>query len=566
VGWLVQRRVETHLVGAIREHLEVNAQLVRDLLATGSQTPAERSDQVQRLAQVAQARITLIAADGVVLADSAEDPRHMDNHLERPEIRQAQLNGAGTATRYSDTVHQNMMYTALRTDGEPVHFVRLALPLGVVEQELRWLRGVVWTAAWLTLLGALGLSLLLARRTSAPLMELADAARSVAGGDYGKRVAIASRDEVGALAAAFNEMSQSSARHIEQLDHERQRLLAVFRSMVEGVVALDAEQQVQFCNQAACRLLGVSCEGMTGRPLWQLVRHRQLSELVNRIFAHAEPQHGELEISGVEPKLLAVHGARLPGEPVRGAVLVLHDITQLRKLERVRQDFVANASHELKTPLAAIQATAETLLDGALRDPDHAVPFLERIRENAERLHRLVQDMLTLSRVESGSEERDLGPLAVQPAVEACLVRLAPRAAAKNLQLQCVPAEEPVTVQADEEALAEILDNLVDNAIKYTPDGGRVTLRWSVDGADAVLQVEDTGIGIPEKDLRRIFERFYRVDRARSRELGGTGLGLSIVKHITQALGGSVSASSELGRGSTFTVRLPLAHAEALTV
>jgi two-component system, OmpR family, phosphate regulon sensor histidine kinase PhoR len=561
VGWLIQRRVERHLVGAIRHELEVQTQLVHDLVA--AQAAGERSRQVQHLAEMTRARVTLIAADGTVLADSAEDPAHMDNHLERPEVRQAQLNGSGSATRFSDTVHQNMMYTARRTDGEEVHFVRLALPLGVVEQELRWLQGVIWTATGLTLGGALLISWILFRRVSAPLVELSEAARSVAAGEYGKRVPPRTRDEVGTLAAAFNEMSSACALHIEQVDKERQRLLAIFRSMVEGVIVLDAEQHVEFFNDAAARLLGLPRETPSPRKLWELVRQRQLTDLVERIFAQDEPQHGELELRDAELKSLSVHGTRLPGRPVRGAVLVLHDTTHLRKLERVRQDFVANASHELKTPLAAIQATVETLQDGALRDPDHAGQFLERIRENAERLHRLVQDLLALSRVESGAGELDIGPVPVLPIVEGCLARAEARAVAKGLELQGVPPSESITVQGDEEALAEILDNVVDNAVKYTPPGGRITVRWRAEESVAVLEIEDTGIGIPEKDVPRIFERFYRVDKARSRELGGTGLGLSIVKHLVHALGGSVSVTSELGTGSVFAIRLPLAHMEA---
>jgi two-component system phosphate regulon sensor histidine kinase PhoR len=563
VGWLIQQRVEAHLVSEIQRNLAADVQLARDLVTVQPQSAAQQAAQVQRLAEITQARITLIAADGVVIADSAEDPARMDNHLIRPEVEQARLSGAGSATRYSDTVHQNMLYTAVRADHETIRYVRLALPLGRVGEEVWWLGSVIWTAAGVTLVGALVLSWLLARRTSAPLVELAEAARAVAAGDYGKRVALASRDEVGLLAAAFNEMSQASALHIEQMEQERQRLLAVFRSMVEGVLVLDAEQHVEFANEAAVRLLGLPHDLPAGRKLWQVVRQRQLTDLVERIFASAEPQAGDMEVYGGDPRALSIHGTRLPGQPIRGAVIVLHDTTHLRKLERVRQDFVANASHELKTPLAVIQATAETLLDGALRDPEHAIPFLERIRENAERLHRLVQDLLTLSRIESGSEELDVGAVPAQPVIEASVARVEQQARAKGLKLECKPPVAPLSLRANEEALSVILDNLLDNAVKYTPTGGQVTLRWYAEDTGAVIEVEDTGIGIPDKDLSRIFERFYRVDKARSRELGGTGLGLSIVKHLVQALGGAVSARSELGRGSAFTLRLPLTRREA---
>ncbi len=566
LGWTLTRRVEAHLLEEIRHHLDMRAILVRELAAGPGLAPADRQQQLRRVAEETGSRITLITADGRVLADSAEDPGIMDNHLDRPEVRQAEATGTGTATRYSTTVHQQMMYVARRVDlaegarNDGVRYVRLALPLGAVEEEIGWLQRVVWTAAGATMLLALFLSLILARRMSAPLVNLADAARSVSGGAYGTRVAIASRDEVGTLAAAFNEMSQACAAHIAQMEQDRQQLRTILGSMVEGVLVLDAEQRVLFLNEAAGRLLGLPPGTVPGRKLWQLVRHRQLNQAVEQVLATDQPHRCELEWLTPEPRVFVVHGSRLPDNPRPGAVLVLHDITHLRKLERVRQDFVANVSHELKTPLAAIQAMVETLLDGALQDPDHNTGFLERIRENADRLHRLVQDLLTLGRIESGAEVLDVQPLPVQAAVDASLARIEQRAAAKQLALALEPPAEPVAVLSDDEALAEILDNLVDNAIKYTPAGGRVTVRWFAEGPNVVLQVDDTGIGIPEKDLPRIFERFYRVDKARSREVGGTGLGLSIVKHLVQALGGNITATSRPGEGSTFTLRLPRAE------
>jgi two-component system phosphate regulon sensor histidine kinase PhoR len=455
-----------------------------------------------------------------------------------------------------------MIYVARRIDLGPVRYIRLALPLGAVAEAVSWLRGAVWTATGVTLLLALLVSLVLARRVSAPLAALAEAARyqaRVACCD-GQRVPITSRDEVGTLAAAFNEMSQARATHIVQMEQDRQKLRAIFRSMVEGVLVLDATQRIQFLNEAAARLLGLPLEAAQGRKLWKVLRHHQLGEVVNQILTAEQPHHCELEWRAAKQKVLAVHGSPLPGTPLRGAVLVFHDITHLRQLERVRQDFVANASHELKTPLAAIQAIVETLLDSAMHDPDHSVRFLQRIQENTDRLQRLVHDLLTLGRIESGEEVLEQQPLPVQAAVAACLTRQEHRAAAKGLRLELVPAAEPVTALADEEALAVILDNLVDNAIKYTSPRGRVILCWFAEQREAVVQVEDTGVGIPEKDLPRIFERFYRVDKARSRELGGTGLGLSIVNHLVQALGGRISAASQLGAGSTFTLRLPLAE------
>src|SRR5262245_36132293 len=376
------------------------------------------------------------------------------------------------------------------------------------------------------------------------------------GGAHGKQVHIHSRDEVGALAHAFNEMSKACAENMAQMDQDRQQLRAIFQSMVEGVLVLDADQRVQFLNDAAARMLRLTPETATGGKLWQLVRHPQLGSIVEHVLAGPEPVRGELEWRG-ERRILAVHGARLPGPPLRGAVLVFHDVTHLRKLETVRQDFVANVSHELKTPLAAIQATVETLLDGAMQDTDHNVRFLEQVRDNADRLHRLVQDLLSLGRIESSQAPLELEAIDVQSAVEACIGRHLDRAKAKDLQVVSHPPSHAVIALVDEEALAVILDNLFDNAIKYTPGGGTITLRCFAEDRQAFVQVMDTGVGIPDKDLPRIFERFYRVDKARSRELGGTGLGLSIVKHLVHSLGASITVTSQVGQGSVFTIRIP---------
>ena len=557
LGWVLIGRMENHLLQEIQHGLEIKTLLLRDLVNRHGEP--ELQEQISRLAKETDARITLIRANGEVLADSSEQPTKMENHRDRIEIEQAEMSELGLSTRYSGTVHQPMMYVARRNVQGPVRYVRIALPLDAVAAEIRWLHRVVWTATGITLVIALILSMGIARRISAPLVKLSGAANSIAQGDYGKKVLISSSDEVGALATSFNAMSEACAAQIAQMDRDREQLRAIFRSMVEGVLVLDAEQTILFANEAASQLLGVPLPSAQGQKIWQVFRHRQLNEAIDKIFASDEPYRCDLEWTAFDRRALALQGARLPGEPHRGAVLVFHDITHLRKLETVRQDFVANVSHELKTPLAAIQATVETLLDGAMHDAEHNTKFLERIRESGDRLHRLVQDLLSLARIESTLAPLEMEPIVLQSAVEACIGRHADRAKAKNLQLIAEPAQVAVSALGDAEALAELLDNLVDNALKYTPERGTVTLRWFAEDRHAVLQVVDTGVGIPEKDLPRIFERFYRVDKARSRELGGTGLGLSIVKHLVHALGGTIAADSQIGVGSRFTVRIPLA-------
>jgi two-component system phosphate regulon sensor histidine kinase PhoR len=327
--------------------------------------------------------------------------------------------------------------------------------------------------------------------------------------------------------------------------------------MIEGVVAVGPGQRVVFANEAAGRMLEFDPAAAVGRPLYELSRQPALQGLIERARKTGDAQREELEFTKPAPQHLAVHVAPLVGGGDAGAVLVLNDTSELRRLERLRQDFVANVSHELKTPLTVVKTCVETLLDGAVEDPAARGQFLQQIADQADRLHALILDLLSLARVESGEKALDLHAVAVGRAVAACVERHRPRAEAKRMTLEAIPPSEETTVWADDEALGQILDNLVDNAVKYTQPGGTVRVRWEVEGKNVRLKVEDNGPGIPERDLPRIFERFYRVDRARSRELGGTGLGLSIVKHLIQVMGGSVQAESELGKRTTFTVWLP---------
>jgi two-component system phosphate regulon sensor histidine kinase PhoR len=334
----------------------------------------------------------------------------------------------------------------------------------------------------------------------------------------------------------------------------------VLRGMVEGVVALDAGQHVLFANDQALRFLGLPPGESVHRRLWEVVRQRPLLDLIDRALKQTEPISAELDWNGLPARNLTVHAARLsPG--AGGAVLVLHDTTELRRLERLRQEFAANVSHELKTPLAVIRACVETLLDGAAEDPESRDRFLRQVDDQAARLHALILDLLNLSRVESGAELFEFGRVAVAGAVDACVERHLARAEARRQTLRVEAGPPDLAAWADEEAVEQILDNLLDNAVKYTPEGGRVTVRWRAEDGQVVLEVADTGVGIPEADLARVFERFYRVDKARSREVGGTGLGLSIVKHLAQAMKGSVRAASRVGQGTTFTVSLPRAAA-----
>jgi two-component system phosphate regulon sensor histidine kinase PhoR len=365
------------------------------------------------------------------------------------------------------------------------------------------------------------------------------------------------RDEVGVLTGAFDQMQRDLARRLDQIQDNNERLQTVLSSMTEGVLAVGPDNTILLANEAGRQLLSFATPNPIGRSLLEVTRARPVFEAVSQALATVAPIVTEFESPGPMRRTLSLRAARLPGEPCPGVMIVLHDMTELRRLESLRRELVANVSHELKTPLSAIKGYAETLRLGAVNDQEHNLHFVRRIEEQADRLHELILDILQIARVESGEQSFDLTDVPIAELVEQCADQFAEVAAAKQVELRIHTPAADVTAYADEEGVRTILNNLVDNGIKYTPTGGNVVIRAVAEAATVVLQVEDTGLGIAEKEIDRIFERFYRVDKARSRELGGTGLGLSIVKHLAHAFGGNVSVESQPGRGSTFRVELP---------
>jgi two-component system phosphate regulon sensor histidine kinase PhoR len=379
---------------------------------------------------------------------------------------------------------------------------------------------------------------------------------------------------VGRLVRAFNVVATEVQARAARLEQDRQQMMVVLEAMAEAVIAVDTRHHLLFANAGANRLFGLDASSV-GRLVEELIRSPQVQEAIEATLRllNPTPYSGELSLPFRDGpargpgRSLSVRGTPLPGNPTPGAVLVFHDVTDLRRLERMRQDFVANASHELKTPLASIKAYTETLLDWALHDETVNVRFLERIDEQVERLNQLILDMLSLARLESGQEIFDHQPLSVVPVLAACVESHRDRAATKNLTLVFDPGDldDDSLVLADEEAVRQIADNLIDNAIKYTHENGSVRVSCRIHREMSVLEVADTGIGIPRDDLPRIFERFYRVDKARSRELGGTGLGLSIVKHLDHSIGGTLEVTSRVGSGSKFTVLFPRCAIASMT-
>jgi two-component system, OmpR family, phosphate regulon sensor histidine kinase PhoR len=398
------------------------------------------------------------------------------------------------------------------------------------------------------------------------LAEVARGLESLGAQENTRLVLTTTWGPIGTLVWAFNAAATEVQARTAGLDQDRQQLLVVLEAMAEAVIAVDPRRRLLFANASANRLFGLDVTSV-GRLVPELIRSPQVQDAVEATLRLAIPAayDGELTLPGRDPsqrgnnRLLSVRGNPLPGSPSTGAVFVFHDVTELRRLERMRQDFVANASHELKTPLASIKAYTETLMDWALYDETVNARFLKRIDEQAERLNQLILDLLSLARLESGQEIFDHAPLYIVPVLDSCVESHRERARSKNLNLtfEAAGLDDDTMVMADEEAVRQIVDNLVDNAIKYTPEGGSVSVTCHGDQNSATIEVADTGFGIPRDDLPRIFERFYRVDKARSRELGGTGLGLSIVKHLMQSIGGQIDVTSRLGSGSRFIVHLP---------
>jgi len=515
------------------------------------------------------ARITVVAGDGRVLAETQEDPQRMENHAARPEIREAREGAEGRAVRYSDTIHREMVYLAVRqplADGATV-FLRLGAPLAEVDKALADMRGKIWTASLVVLLVAGGGALLISRALSARVARLRAFANRVAEGDFRPVPVEREGDELTELTHALNETAARLDQTMQTLREERDRSAAILRSMVEGVAVIAPDEKLVFCNQAFCQLLGAGTEACQGRPLLEVAREPELVGIIRRALGGQEGASGEIVMGTVRPRTFVGVAAPLRpgGENIGGAVVVLHDISDLRRLERVRRDFVANVSHELRTPLTAIQGFAETLLGGALKDDENSQRFVAIIRDHAARMGRLTEDLLKLSEIEAGQLEMQFGRVSLGDLVRSCVETTRLNADRKRMAIETDCPSDIPPVWADAGRLREALQNLLDNAVQYTGEGGRVTvsLRRAAApdgrGEHVVVTVADTGIGIPEADQARIFERFYRVDAARSREQGGTGLGLAITKHIVEAHHGRIWVESEVGRGSRFHFSVPTA-------
>jgi len=516
-----------------------------------------------RAARPTGARISVIAADGRVLGDSevpVEDLPRVENHAGRPEVRAALSGRVGRHRRTSATIGVSLLYVALPIvdDGRAVGVIRVALPLTAVTSSYAEIHRVMLAGGLVALVVACGIGLFVAHRVTKPVVQMQSIAHRLSEGDFTVRAPIRSPDEIGALGRALNGLAARLRENIHDLGHEQAKATAILDGMIEGVIAVDGRDIILLMNERARSMFGLDATRGEGKPFLEVIRNTELHEVFreSRAAGEVSVSHRELRLAIPVERRVQVNAVPLRlGPDEVGVVMVLHDVTELRRLEQVRTEFVANVSHELRTPLTAIQGYLETLLSGALEERQNARRFLEIVFRHTERLGRLLNDLTDLSNIELGRVSLKLAPTRLD-----VLAIMGPKAVSGRVGLSSRLSPDLPSMLADRDRLVQVVLNLVDNAVKYTPEGGRVTVQArTVAEGQVEIDVTDTGIGIPPIDLPRITERFYRVDKARSRELGGTGLGLAIVKHLVFAHGGQLRIESEPGRGTTVHVTLPIA-------
>ncbi len=563
----ITAQVEEELTSALRDDLSARASLVARE-ASRSEAPLDDLDAWDTLADSvgasAGARVTLIRADGVVLGDSAVSGpalRTMENHAGRPEVAGALAGERGIALRKSVTLGDTLLYVAVpfTRGGHVVGTARVAMGMEAVARAVGAVERLIALAAVVALLLAGIMSSFAAQSMSRIVRELTDVTRRMAGGDLSVRRHFAGDDELGDLGRSLEQLAGSLVSSLGELRAERDLQARILDGMKEGVLVLDRGDHILLMNPALREMLLLGASDV-GKLLIESVRHAELHDVVERARARNTTVTGELDLPGIKPRRLLIHATALAGE-AGGVLAVFVDVTDLRRLESLRRDFVANVSHELRTPVTAVRSAAETLRDSALKDPDPkaAERFADIIIRNSERLQNLIEDLLELSRLESNEFKLKREKIDLPVVAGLVLSLFRERAERKGIQLLTEIPSGVQAVETDQRALEQVLSNLVDNAVKYCPAGSSVKLRAANGDGSVRLTVEDTGPGISEAHLPRLFERFYRVDAGRSRDVGGTGLGLSIVKHMVEAMGGDVTVRSTVGKGSAFEVRLPLA-------
>jgi len=525
--------------------------------------PAKIDALCKQAGKLTGTRLTVIQVDGRVIGDTEEIPARMDNHGNRPEVIQAFKGTVGLKTRKSSTLNQHMMYVALPIvrNEQILAVVRASLPITFIDERLNgiYLR-VLFSGLVVSLIVAV-ISLFLSRRISRPLVELKKGAERFAQGDLESKIHVEASEEINSLGLAMNTMASQLHNRIQSVVRESQEKEAILSGMVEAVFTIDMDEKITSLNKAAAKLLGMSENQAQGRSVYEVLRSPALQGFIQRTLETEASTEDNIDLSGNINRFIQAHGTPLrdQGGKRTGALVVLHDVTNLHRLENIRREFVANVSHEIKTPLTSIRGSVETLLDGAADNPEDSRRFLEIIDRQSSRLESITEDLLNLSRIEQEDEQGSifLADQYIRSAITSALQSCEVQAEAKKITYDLVCPEE-LAARFNMLLLEQAIQNLVDNAIKYSPDASTIRIEAHRSGQEVMIHVTDHGPGIPKSHLPRLFERFYRVDKARSRKMGGTGLGLAIVKHIMSAHHGQVSVESELGKGSTFTLHLPV--------
>jgi len=544
---------------SLRTQLTDQAKLVGDAsepYLTGGETDT-LDTLAKRLGAQIDARVTIISSNGTVLGDSEEeDPAAMENHSDRPEVIRALAEGTGSDIRRSETLGYDMMYVAavIAPDGETVGVARVSLPLTDIGAAMGHINAVIAVGALIAAALGILLAFQVTRITVEPIKKLTSISKEMAEGNLNQEIAAPSRDEVGDLGRAFNRMAAKLKEAMTLVTAERDRMAIVLASMGDAIFVVDGESRVTMTNKAAEKVLQMPRDAAIGRHFIEAVRDYEIDSLLQRCLEKREQQTGLVEIRS-KKQLLGV--VATPFQNDAGCLVLIQDLTEIRRLETMRRDFIANLSHELRTPIASLKALGETLCDGAIDQPSTARDFVGKMNVEVDRLAQMVQEMGDLSRIESGEAPLKRSPVNIADIAARVVERLQAQADRAGLQMKLDIASGLPSVSADEGRIEQVLVNLIHNAIKFTPPGGRIDVTAKADADKLIVAVSDTGVGISSDDLPRVFERFYKADRARAG--GGTGLGLAIAKHVVEAHGGQIGVESVEGRGATFSFTIPLA-------
>jgi len=560
-SFFLDKNLEENSLSNIQSSLISEAYLIENQISVES---LKRGDVfsldalVKILSPKIKSRITIIDKGGKVLADSERSPQDtlkMENHFSRPEINTALAGGKiGIDTRFSRTLGIDMLYIALpiKDNNQPLGVLRLALPLGDVQKTLSTIRKIVFLGLLLALGFAFVLGYIVTTRITRPINRIIQVSRKFSEGDFTHRIINHSKDEIGELSFTLNKMAQDLEDKIKEIRQQNQELSAIFNSMIEGIIVVDKTSRIVSVNPAIEKIFGILNADAQGKTFLEAVRNNEISEIINNVLTQGKSLSVEVTLVLPGHRIFEVNAVPIfENDSVNGCLVVIHDITEIRRLETIRRDFVANVSHELKTPLTSIKGFVETLLEGALDDKENNRNFLKIIQNHAERLNSLVNDLLSLSYLESKNISLEINDVNLSRVADEVILGFGSQLRKKRIEVVNGLAPD-ILVKADEERIKQVFTNLIDNALKFNREKGAIKIYSEEFNGKIRVIVEDSGIGIPEKDIPRIFERFYRVDKARSRELGGTGLGLSIVKHIVELHGGVVGVESSEGSGSRF--------------